>query len=222
MFSIVLIVLSAILVIAEERFCLEKFGNASREYMYKTTRWIGIPKSRDWIEGKVNVGEKAGPGGITASRVVRWVFLLVGLSLIVAFVLIRVLPQWQESGKEPVVPQPPAQLVPTTMWINLYSPASLLDGNPVPAGAVITAYDPGGVLCGEFTVVRPGQYGLMPVYADDPTTTWDEGAAPGETITLRVNGFLAQTNAAEIRWTSLGDLLRVDLVASTPRSRPQG
>ena len=108
------------------------------------------------------------------------------------------------------------------MWINLYSPAILLDGNPVPAGAVITAYDPGGVLCGEFTVVRPGQYGLMPVYADDPTTTWDEGAAPGETITLRVNGFPAQTNAAEIRWTSLGDLLMVDLVASTPPSSPQG
>jgi protein-S-isoprenylcysteine O-methyltransferase Ste14 len=30
----------------EERFCLEKFGNAYREYMNKTPRWIGIPKSK--------------------------------------------------------------------------------------------------------------------------------------------------------------------------------
>ena len=31
--------------IAEERFCLEKYGDAYREYMNKTPRWIGIPKS---------------------------------------------------------------------------------------------------------------------------------------------------------------------------------
>ena len=45
LFSIVLIILSVILVIAEERFCLEKFGDAYREYMNRTPRWIGIPKS---------------------------------------------------------------------------------------------------------------------------------------------------------------------------------
>ena len=168
------------------------------------------------------MGGKAGPGGITTSRVVRWVFLLAGLSLIVAFVPSSVLPHWQESGGDPAAPQPPAQLVPTTMWMNLYSPASLLDGNPVPPGAVITAYDHAGVICGEFTVVRPGQYGLMPVYADDPTTPGDEGAAQGETISLRVNGFPAQTIPARVRWTSMGDLLRVDLAVSTPPSRPQG
>ena len=166
--------------------------------------------------------EQAGPGRITASRVVHWVLLLAALSVTVGLLVIWVLPQWQESEEEPVVSQPSAQVVPTTMWINLYSPASLLDGNPLPVGAVITAYDPGGILCGEFTVVRPGQYGLMPVYADDATTTWDEGAVPGENISLRINGFPARTIPAEIRWTSLGDLLRVDLVATTPPSHPQG
>jgi len=45
LFSIVLIVLSAILAIAEERHCLEKFGTAYREYLNKTPRWVGIPKS---------------------------------------------------------------------------------------------------------------------------------------------------------------------------------
>ena len=31
----------------EERFCLEKFGNAYQEYMNRTPRWIGIPKSQE-------------------------------------------------------------------------------------------------------------------------------------------------------------------------------
>jgi protein-S-isoprenylcysteine O-methyltransferase Ste14 len=31
----------------EERFCLEKFGNAYQEYMNRTPRWIGIPKSKE-------------------------------------------------------------------------------------------------------------------------------------------------------------------------------
>jgi protein-S-isoprenylcysteine O-methyltransferase Ste14 len=45
LFSIVCIILGAIPTIAEERFCLEKFGTAYREYMKRTPRWIGIPKS---------------------------------------------------------------------------------------------------------------------------------------------------------------------------------
>jgi protein-S-isoprenylcysteine O-methyltransferase Ste14 len=45
LFSIVYIILAAILQIAEERSCLAKFGNAYREYLDKTPRWIGIPKS---------------------------------------------------------------------------------------------------------------------------------------------------------------------------------
>jgi protein-S-isoprenylcysteine O-methyltransferase Ste14 len=32
-------------VIEEERFCLEKYGNAYREYMNRTPRYIGLPKS---------------------------------------------------------------------------------------------------------------------------------------------------------------------------------
>ena len=32
-------------VVAEERLCLETYGNAYREYMHRTPRWIGIPKS---------------------------------------------------------------------------------------------------------------------------------------------------------------------------------
>ena len=39
------IVLWCIVVPAEERFLLEKYGDAYREYIDKTPRWIGIPKS---------------------------------------------------------------------------------------------------------------------------------------------------------------------------------
>jgi protein-S-isoprenylcysteine O-methyltransferase Ste14 len=31
--------------VGEERFCLEKYGEAYREYINKTPRWLGIPKS---------------------------------------------------------------------------------------------------------------------------------------------------------------------------------
>ena len=46
LFTVLLAVEVSLSVITEERFCLEKYGDAYREYMNKTPRWIGIPKSR--------------------------------------------------------------------------------------------------------------------------------------------------------------------------------
>ena len=40
---VILIGLSVITSPAEERYCLEKYGDVYREYMDKTSRWIGIP-----------------------------------------------------------------------------------------------------------------------------------------------------------------------------------
>ena len=34
-------------VIEEERFCLERYGDAYREYMNRTPRWLGLPKSEE-------------------------------------------------------------------------------------------------------------------------------------------------------------------------------
>ena len=45
LFTVVQIALSASVVAAEERFCCERYGNTYREYMNRTPRWIGIPKS---------------------------------------------------------------------------------------------------------------------------------------------------------------------------------
>ena len=43
--SVAFIVLSIFRAANEERFCLEKYGEEYRDYMNKTPRWIGIPKS---------------------------------------------------------------------------------------------------------------------------------------------------------------------------------
>jgi len=43
---IVEIILMNTLVIPEERWCLEKYGDAYREYMNRPPKWIGIPKSK--------------------------------------------------------------------------------------------------------------------------------------------------------------------------------
>ncbi len=45
--AVVMIVLVSIVAIPEERYCLEKYGGAYREYMNRTPRWIGIPKARE-------------------------------------------------------------------------------------------------------------------------------------------------------------------------------
>ena len=45
--TIAIIILQLSLAIAEERGCLEKYGDAYRDYMNRTPRLIGIPKSRE-------------------------------------------------------------------------------------------------------------------------------------------------------------------------------
>ncbi len=44
--SVVCIILQISSVTAEERACLDTYGGEYRDYMNKTPRWIGIPKSR--------------------------------------------------------------------------------------------------------------------------------------------------------------------------------
>jgi protein-S-isoprenylcysteine O-methyltransferase Ste14 len=47
LYAVVDIILMHTSIRAEERFLLEKYGAAYREYMDSTPRWIGIPKSRE-------------------------------------------------------------------------------------------------------------------------------------------------------------------------------
>jgi protein-S-isoprenylcysteine O-methyltransferase Ste14 len=44
LFSVISKILTSLFAAAEERYCLEKYGDAYREYMNRTPRWIGTPK----------------------------------------------------------------------------------------------------------------------------------------------------------------------------------
>lgn len=107
-------------------------------------------------------------------------------------------------------------------FVNFFSSNSTLFGAPVPPGAVVRAFDPDGVQCGEFTVIEAGKYGLMPCYRDDPTTTEDDGADPGDVISFTINGIPATPIPRTLNgtpvpagtpatWTSNGDRWEVDL-----------
>ena len=79
-------------------------------------------------------------------------------------------------------------VTPTRLWCELYSLDSQCGEVGLPTGAIVRAYDPDGVLCGEITVQVAGEWGTMHVYGDDPDTTDDEGAQDGEVLTFTVNG----------------------------------
>jgi hypothetical protein len=125
-----------------------------------------------------------------------------------------------------------AQVTPTNEWVDFFSASSTFLGTPVPVGAVIRAFDPDGVQCGEFTVVVEGAYGVMPCYRDDDTTTEDEGAEPGDVISFTINGFPATPiprtlngtpvpAGTSVTWTAHGDRWEVDLqVVASPTPSP--
>lgn len=93
-----------------------------------------------------------------------------------------------------------AGVSPTNTWQDFYGSAVWPDasGAPLAVDTLVTAVDPGGVVCGATLVTRVGQYGLLPCYGDDPGTTLDEGAQPGDVIRLMVEG---QT-LGEVVWTA--------------------
>lgn len=103
-------------------------------------------------------------------------------------------------------------LAPTNEWVNFYGLESTFGRDLLPFGTMITAYDPQGVVCGEFIVTQEGRYGLMPVYRDDPSTVVDEGAVPGDTINFRLDGVRANIVGPDLPvWTAMGDLKQVNL-----------
>jgi protein-S-isoprenylcysteine O-methyltransferase Ste14 len=49
LYAVVEIILMHISIGTEERFLLEKYGDTYREYMNRTPRWLGIPKSQETV-----------------------------------------------------------------------------------------------------------------------------------------------------------------------------
>ncbi len=81
-----------------------------------------------------------------------------------------------------------SQITATHQWMNFYGPAAGADEQWLPAGTVVQAVDPQGVICGVSVMTTPGQYGLLACYGDDADTGVDEGAQPGDTIRFVVDG----------------------------------
>ena len=70
-----------------------------------------------------------------------------------------------------------------------FSTSSQKDGATLAAGTVIEAYDNDGIRCGLATVNSSGGF-MIHVYGNDPMTpAIDEGAAEGEMLHWKVDGF---------------------------------
>lgn len=102
---------------------------------------------------------------------------------------------------------------PTIEWINIYTEYLEINGQPIKPGTIITAKDNQGNYCGEYFVQKEGMIGIMPIYRDDFTTVdIDEGAEPGEDITIFIDKFQLPE---KIKWTTNGDLINLgDIVTN--------
>lgn len=99
----------------------------------------------------------------------------------------------------------------TTPWWDSFFGEVRVNGNPLPQGEVLDAYDPDGVLCGQFTVDSEGFYGFMPVYGDDPNTEADEGAEIDDIISIHWDGHVIAVAPAEMAWQGSQILHRMDI-----------
>jgi hypothetical protein len=76
---------------------------------------------------------------------------------------------------------------------------SKLNGEPVPSGTIITAYDLDGVLCGTYTVKNAGRF-CFSCLGDNPSTPEDEGADPGDVIRFYMNGAPCTVVGGSAEW----------------------
>jgi PKD repeat protein len=104
-------------------------------------------------------------------------------------------------------------VIPTTEWIDIYCAEPTLNGEPLAPGDIISAYDPDGVLCGMCMVKESGAFGFMPIYRDDPYSDGDEGADPGDIITIEIN-FEEVYTSPVIVWSGNGDRIEVCLFST--------
>jgi hypothetical protein len=92
-------------------------------------------------------------------------------------------------------------------WVNLYGFNVKLNGETLPVGTVIEAYDASGALVGENVVRSAGRFGFMPVYGAETLTGDAVGKSAGSAITLKVNGEVAEQT---VTWTENGDRIRIN------------
>jgi hypothetical protein len=78
-----------------------------------------------------------------------------------------------------------AELYPTPVWMGVYGSASFR-GAVLDKGDEVRVYTPEGALVGRFVVGRngTGEYGLLPVYGDDPYSREKDGAGAGDVLRI--------------------------------------
>jgi hypothetical protein len=82
--------------------------------------------------------------------------------------------------------------IPTSEWTSFIGLNCTINGNPLPVGSVVTAFDPQGVLCGKCITTTAGQYGSLDVYGDDAYSPLvDEGCLMNDAVVFKINGVVA-------------------------------
>ncbi|MCX6829285.1 MAG: Ig-like domain-containing protein [candidate division Zixibacteria bacterium] len=123
-------------------------------------------------------------------------------------------------GPEIIFPQGLAKLdraagnnrvMPSRIWMDLYSYQMKLDDKVVATGAEVTAVGVDGRVIGAGTVAADGKFGFVPVYGDDPATTEREGLAKGEKFSLVVDGV---PTGETFTWSDMGDRLEIKSLTS--------
>lgn len=89
-------------------------------------------------------------------------------------------------------------VTPTTQWVNFVSTDSTFLGRGLIVGDRVDIYDAQGVLCGSRIISVAGTLPVTPCYGDDPATPEDEGAEPGDILSFRINGLLADGEASSV------------------------
>jgi hypothetical protein len=93
----------------------------------------------------------------------------------------------------------------TNTWINLYGSNVKVDGQMIPAGSVISAYNEAGTQVGEIVVSENGKFGFMPVYGPD---SYDNIATVTDgKISFKING---QDVEETVQWTINGARVEVN------------
>jgi len=102
----------------------------------------------------------------------------------------------------------------TNIWATFYDDASTFNGELLPVGSIVDAFDPDGINCGRFYVHTVGHYGFMIVYGDVAGEP-DEGAVYGDPIKFEINGKLATIVSGDSTWDSSADPKEVELSAGS-------
>ncbi|MBU0471168.1 MAG: hypothetical protein KKF65_00970 [Nanoarchaeota archaeon] len=82
--------------------------------------------------------------------------------------------------------------------------------NPIPSGAIVRVFSADNTLCGLFTVINSGHFGLLSCLVDDSSTVEKEGPVNGGQVYFTVDGQIASLFGSNT--SSSGDFKFIELV----------